>query len=231
MTKNKFIKDESQLIESILKFMEAPEYWREAVGKSPKYFAHFKSNDEYYFGLSKFCAFKDINLSDYVAKFRKKANGTQTQKHIEKKINKRWIPFEQVESNIREEFKKWFFSFFPSTYNLEKQIYILTIGNESRKLYLKEKKKRKSSPEDIERRLKEQIKIGKVGELIAYQYELERLNKLKIKNSEKWIDHVSKRNASAGFDIWSHPPQREARFIEVKSSTTDPYTFLKHICI
>ncbi|HEY76885.1 MAG TPA: DUF3883 domain-containing protein [Thermoflexia bacterium] len=218
-----FVEEVTELIESVLSFMESPEYWREAVGSHPKYFVHYQEGEESFFGLSKFCAFKDITLKDYVTVHRYEANGTTTQKHISRVTGQSWVPLKHVDESIRNAFEKWFFSFFPKSYDLD-QIFIISIsavkpsrGERSRPSQL--------APGELEKRLARQNKIGKAGELIAYRYEVERLAALGVGEPEKWIDHVSERNAAAGFDIWSHPPRRGVRYIEVKSSTEDPSSF------
>jgi hypothetical protein len=220
--KYQFIKNKADLIESISNFMESPEYWREAVGAHPKFFAHFKMENKHFFGLSKFCAFKNIHLQKYIQNLRYKTNGTTTQKHISNSLNKSWIPFKELNSQIQSAFTDWFFDFFPSTYNLD-QVYILSVDKTVS--HKEVKKKKVISPEEIEKQLKYQNQIGQIGEEIALKYEMDRLKKHNIKKPEKWIDQISKRNISAGFDIWSHPPKQEARFIEVKSSTKDPFNF------
>jgi len=218
-----FVKSVTDLIESVLSFMEAPEYWREAVGSHPKYFVHYQEGEESYFGLSKFCAFKGITLRDYVAALRYETNGTTTQKHISKIAGQSWIPLKRVDESIRNAFERWFFGFFPETYDLD-QVYIISIAA------VKPPKRGKLqlswlAPDELEKRLERQNRVGKAGELIAYHYEIERLAALGVGEPEKWVDHVSKRNAAAGFDIWSHPPRGGARYIEVKSSTEDPTSF------
>ena len=57
---SKFIQTSVQLIDSVDRFMDSPEYWREAVGNHPKYFVHYQKGEKHFFGLSKFCAFDGI---------------------------------------------------------------------------------------------------------------------------------------------------------------------------
>lgn len=220
---NKFIKNSSELVDSVTTFMEEPEYWREAVGNHPKYFVHLKKGNKHYFGLSKFCAFQNISVSDYISEFRYNTNGTTTQEYISKRTGKKWIPIRSISIEIRNKFEHWFTSFFPSQ-NLNK-ISILSVKSENITQNEKKTTKRNISPEELSKRLNLQNKIGRIGELIAYQFELERLKSLNIKNPEKWIDHVSRRNAAAGFDIWSHPIKSKVRYIEVKASTKNTNCF------
>jgi len=122
-----FVQNVADLIESVRRFMEAPEYWREAVGARPKYFVHYQEGRKHYFGLSKFCAFKGISLEKYVTRLRETTNGAITQRYIRRLTGQSWKPLERVDRTIRNEFKAWFFRFFPDTYNLD-QLFIISLN-------------------------------------------------------------------------------------------------------
>ena len=121
-----FVENKADLIISVQNFMKSPDYWKDALGSHPKYFVHLQKGGEHYFGLSKFCAFKNIDLLDYINKLRYETYGGVTQKHISKIIGQNWIPFDKVNKNIRVAFEQWFFSVFPETYGT-KRIHILSI--------------------------------------------------------------------------------------------------------
>lgn len=122
-----FVESIADLIESVRHFMEVPEHWRNAVGARPKYFVHYQEGEKYYFGLSKFCAFKDIDLDDYVARLRYTTDGATTQRHISEITGQVWEPLEKTDKAICNEFKAWFFGFFPDTYDLD-QVCIISLN-------------------------------------------------------------------------------------------------------
>ncbi|MDD1777505.1 MAG: DUF3883 domain-containing protein [Candidatus Helarchaeota archaeon] len=213
-----FAKYTDDLIRSATAFMEAPEYWRTAVGNSPKYFLHFWDGHRHNFGLSKFCAFKGINLLDYVTGIRFKTGGGDAQKRIGRITEQKWITFKSVNEKVQHAFQEWFFNFFPDTYDL-KRISIISLNKPAHPKIISQQKISRISPDDLVKRLQRQSIIGKVGEEIAYYHEIERLANMKIRNPQRYIDHASKRNVAAGLDILTEIPRKEIRFIEVKSST------------
>ena len=213
-----FVENTTDLLKSVIAFMGAPEYWRPAVGNSPKYFLHFWDGHRHNFGLSKFCAFKGIGLLDYVTGIRFKTGGGDAQKHISRITEQEWIPFKRVNEKVQHVFQEWFFDFFPGTYDL-KRISIISLNKPAHPKIVCHQKISRISPVDFVKKPQRQSIIGKVGEEIAYYHEVERLANMKIRNPQRWIDHASKRNVAAGFDILTEIPRKEIRFIEVKSST------------
>jgi hypothetical protein len=208
-----FVNDVKSLASSVARFMDAPEYWRASVGGMPKYFIHVRENGKDLFGLSKFSAFQNISPVDYVTSCRHNTNGGTTQKHVSKVAGKPWIPLAQVSPNIRKAFKKWFLSFFPSTYDL-RNISCITLGSMAGDI----DRSKNISPKNLAKKLKEQAETGRIGEKIAVKYEINRLSKAGVVSPEKYVVHVAKQNCGAGFDIFSDPPRKERRYIEVKTS-------------
>lgn len=223
MPDERFAKNVDELIESTLSFFDQPEYWREAVGSSPKYFTHYLDNGLHYFGLSKYCAFRNVQVRQYVSRLRNTTNGNITQKHISKLAGVSWVPFSRSKPEIRRAFSEWIHGFFPA-YRLTNASFI-TLATNAQTLSRRDKKPSAISPDHLQKKLQRQTVIGKVGELIALRYEIARLQKLGIANPKECVDHVSKRNSAAGFDIWSRASKTTVRFIEVKSSTTDSDSF------
>lgn len=218
MPNYKFVESEEDLLRNIHELYKYELQWREVVGNAPKYFVHSKINSENRFGLSKFSAFKDITVEDYLAKYRYEIGGGTTQNHIRYITNKEWIPFDELPVNEQNSFSNWIHSFFPN-YNLSNSAFI-TISDKGKKPESKKRKKRKLSPEELEEKLEIQNKIGAIGELIAVEYEKNRLLNLGFKESEFSIEHVALENVSKGFDILSNA-KGEERCIEVKSSITN----------
>jgi hypothetical protein len=209
-----FIENKSALVASVQAFMDAPEYWRDAISSKPKYFVCAFDKDKALFGLSKFCAFDSITLQEYVVKYRHHANGTQTQKKIAKVTGQHWIPLSEVSRNIKDSFEKWFSSIVGNRIGRE-NLHIMVIDDTPSN---RAKSKRSISPEELEKQLHRQNEVGKIGEKIAVQYEIERLRNLGVKSPETKVSHVAIVNVAAGFDIRSECPEG-TRYIEVKSST------------
>lgn len=85
--------------------------------------------------------------------------------------------------------------------------------------------RRATSPEEDEERRKKQAENGARGEEIAMQYEVERLKGLYCPDPPRHIEHVSKTNNNAGYDIFSGWNEEETRYIEVKASEKGSDTF------
>ncbi|CAM4289259.1 DUF3883 domain-containing protein [Zobellia nedashkovskayae] len=215
----KFVDDEKELVKSTIEFFNKPEFWKIAVGKSPKYFVHVKQGKKHNFGLSKFCAFKDITVEEYISIYRGKIGGNPAQKHIVNIIKQDWTPRVKISSEIREKFDNWILKFYPN-YNVNNASFI-TVSIKKDK---QSKKTKFIDPVTLEKRLKLQREIGEVGEEIALNHEITRLELTGIKNAEKFVEHTSKLNAGAGFDITSSI-KKDNRFIEVKSSTNKNLDF------
>lgn len=81
-TEYKFVDTVDELADSTLEFNDKPEFWKAALGSGPRYFVHVVDNGTHAFGLSKFCAFKNIAVEDYLNIYRYKTDGGTTQKHI-----------------------------------------------------------------------------------------------------------------------------------------------------
>lgn len=204
----KFVDSEQELAQSTIEFFDKPEFWRASLGSAPKYFVHIQNGQKHSFGLSKFCAFKNITVEEYISTYRYKTNGGDTQKHIAKLTQKNWIPRRIINRKIREEFDAWITKFYPN-YTLENASFI-TITTKQ----VKSTKAKFINPKILEEKLKLQREIGEVGEKIAFEYEINRLTNSGIKNAEKYIEHTSKINSSAGFDI-TCLVKKSNRFIEV----------------
>lgn len=215
----KFVDNEKELAQSTFEFFGKQEFWKAAIGNAPKYFVHIQNGKQHIFGLSKFCAFKNITVEEYISSYRYKTTGGNTQKHIAKLTGKSWVPIKKIDSEIGKEFDDWITEFHPN-YNLENASFI-TI---SQLANTKKQKRKFIDPKTLEEKLKLQREIGEIGEKIAFEYELNRLSGIGIKNPEKFIEHTSKLNSSAGFDI-SSLVKKDNRFIEVKSSLNKNLNF------
>ncbi len=215
----KLVDNEEELALSTFEFSGKHEFWKATIGNAPKYFVHIQNGDKHTFGLSKFCAFKDITVEKYISSYRYKTNGGNTQKHISKLTGKDWIPRIRIDSEIREEFDNWISEFHPN-YTLENASFITILL--STNTYLNKAKFIDSKT--LEENLKLQREIEDIGEKIAFDYEVNRLLNNGIKNPEKFLEHTSKINSSAGFDI-SCLVKKENCFIEVKSSLNKKLDF------
>ncbi|WP_422350639.1 DUF3883 domain-containing protein [Flagellimonas sp.] len=215
----KFVDTIEELTESTLEFHGKPEFWKPALGSGPRYFVHIKDNGTNAFGLSKFCAFKNITVEDYLTNYRYKTDGGTTQKHIASLTGQDWKLRKNVATDIKESFDNWISQFFPN-YNLENAAFIsiTKTGHPKRKI------KKLISPAELEDKLRLQREIGKIGENIAMTYETVRLRDKGIKNPTRHIEQVSKRNSAAGYDIYSST-KGDTRYIEVKSSLNDNSDF------
>lgn len=126
----KFVENVDELKESVHRFMKGtPLDWKKAVGPHPKYFVHYQDGGDHNFGLSKFCAFKNITLSEYLSNRRYGANGTKTQRYISQLSGQSWMPLQECNIAIRQAFETWF-SLFSST-NLE-EISIISLNMDNR---------------------------------------------------------------------------------------------------
>jgi hypothetical protein len=220
MTDYKFVDTIDELTYSTLEFYDKPEFWKAALGSAPKYFVHFQNNEKHIFGLSKFCAFKNITVEDYLTDYRHKTDGGTTQKHIAWLTAKGWIPRNKIDNDIRQSFDNWISEFFPN-YNLDNASFISI----SKLGKVKRKRNKKITPDELQNKLKIQKEIGEIGEDIAMKFEIQRLSEHGIKNSDKYVDQVSKMNSAAGYDIYSST-KNEIRYIEVKSSLNDNQDFI-----
>lgn len=215
----KFVDNEKELAQSIVEFFSKPEFWKATIGNAPKYFVHIQNGKQHSFGLSKFCAFKNITVEEYISSYRYKTNGGNTQKHIAKLTKKSWVSRKQIDIKIREEFDNWITEFHPN-YTLDNASFITISQSAKPKL----SKAKFIDPKTLEENLKLQREIGEIGEKIAFDYEINRLVNNGIKNPERFIEHTSKLNSSAGFDI-SCLVKKDNRFIEVKSSLNNNLDF------
>lgn len=210
---SEFIKNTKELADSVQAFMASPEYWRDAIGSNPKYFVHLQRDKKALFGLSKFCAFHDISLEDYVLGLRSTTGGGKTQKHIKKICNTEWIPLSATSSDLQEQFGAWFESITYGRIGYE-QIHIISIND---KTNVQKNKRRVVTPEELQNRLAAQNEIGAAGEEIAMAHEINRLRALGVAAGKEDIVQVSLQNVAAGFDIRSKY-RKDIRYIEVKSS-------------
>jgi hypothetical protein len=124
---SRFVDGVDELVHSVLRFMETPTLWREAVGNHPKYFVHYQHGARHCFGLSKFCAFRNLTMQAYLADIRYTTKGVITQQHISEITGQQWVPLGKVASPISTAFVSWFTGFFPH-YDLN-QISIISLGS------------------------------------------------------------------------------------------------------
>lgn len=207
---------------SVWEFMEAPEYWRAAIGNNPIYFVHVANGTESLFALSKFCAFRDVSLEDYVAGEKRDIGGNEAQKRISRICGKEWTPLKSTPRPLQQKFLRWFKELTNGKLSID-PIHLLTIDHKGKP---RERIKRIISPEELQRRLAAQTKAGKIGEEIAFSYEKKRLISLGADIDTMDLQHVSLLNTAAGFDIRS-AYKKKIRYIEVKASTSsDPTIYV-----
>ncbi|MES2382165.1 MAG: hypothetical protein V4538_14055 [Bacteroidota bacterium] len=119
----KFVNNELELAQSVIEFFAKPKSWKKTTGNAPRYFVHIQNGGQHSFGLSKFCAFKNITVEEYLYNYRHKTNGGNTQKHIAKLTRKDWIPRKKIDYEIRKAFDEWITKFHPN-YTLENASFI-----------------------------------------------------------------------------------------------------------
>ena len=125
-----FVTTRVEIADSVRAFMDAPEYWRDAIGSHPKYFVHVESSTEQLFGLSKFCAFRDTSLEDYVTGVRNTIDGGTTQKLISRVCGNDWTPLKSTPRKLQREFRKWFDELTDGKLNTD-DIHLLTVDLEA----------------------------------------------------------------------------------------------------
>jgi hypothetical protein len=216
MVDSRFVRNVEQLEDSVLRFWRARELWRAAIGSHLKYFVHCRVGAVHQFGLSKYCAFRDVSVSRYVGSLRRSSDGHITQKHIQKVAGGEWVAFPNVAANVRGAFRRWFTGFAPGDYDLGR-VSILSIGPKRSSGAGERRLPSSIAPEALAERLKAQERSGAAGERIAMAFEIRRLAEAGITNPRKYVDHVSLHNAAAGYDIYTFARGME-RFIEVKTS-------------
>src|SRR5690606_32392244 len=152
--KNNFVNSQNQLASSVLEFFEKPEFWKATIGNAPRYFVHLQIDKQHYFGLSKFCAFRNITVEEYITTYRYQTDGGKTQKHIARLTDKDWIPRVDIEEEIQNAFDNWINSFHPN-YTIN-NAHFITVSNP------KGIKRRKKivTPELLEQQLVLQKQIG-----------------------------------------------------------------------
>jgi len=120
-----------------VKVFNKPEQKEQLRGKATyfrKYFVHIKIDSKDEFGLSKFCAHKNMSVEEYIKADRKKLHdGTKAKECIEdiakenwiplKEItNEIWVPFKDLAPNERKSFSIWIGYFFPDNEEKAKHV-------------------------------------------------------------------------------------------------------------
>lgn len=219
MSDPRFVTSIDDLINSVSEFYSKPQYWRAVVSQAPKYFLHIRNNGVDQFALSKFCAFKNALVEDYIGSNRYETNGTVTQKHIKRITNQDWLHRDNIDQETRTAFDKWILGYH-NNYNLNNSHFISITPNQ----YIPASKTKFISPEELSKQLILNKKIGEVGKRIALRFEANRIKELGGKVSNINPEMVSTKNTAAGYDIYSEC-KKEKRFIEVKTSITDDEKF------
>jgi len=219
--RNDFVKDDIEILDTLIEFNKVPNYQRKMVGNNPIYFIHSMFNGSHQFGLSKFCAFKNILAEDYLQGRRHYAGGAETQEHLSSVTKQEWKAYNTVGLPLQNAFNDWITKTFPKFRKFEKIKFITITAPQTIKTI---NSKRIISSDDLDKLLEQRKVIGTVGEQIALKYEIERLAKLGASNPMNHITHTAEVNSGAGFDIYTDY-ERQVRYIEVKSSTID------HSCI
>jgi hypothetical protein len=208
----KFVDDKDEVVNSVLEFNKEANYYRELVGNNPHYFLHLEKGGRHFFGLSKFCAFKNITIAAYIREFRYATDGGKTQNHLRKIISQDWIEYSNSSEIIKLSFEKWVHSYFPKYKVIRAQFITIQSGQN-----LKKSCNLRQTQEELEKILELKKIIGSIGEEIAYQYEYNRISQLGAIDATKHITHTSLYDVNAGFDIFSDF-DGEVRLIEVKSN-------------
>jgi uncharacterized protein DUF3883 len=216
---HKFVTSIDELIDSAIEFYSKPEFYKEVLRSSPKYFVHIKINNKHLFGLSKFCAFKNISVEEYITTYRYREDGGTTQKYIARVTGQKWIERKKIDTEIKNAFDNWISKFFPN-YSVDSALFI-TLPSEG---VTKRESIKFITPKDLLENLKLQEEIGKVGERIALAFEIQRLKELGVKDPDTRVEHVATINPAAGYDIYSSAKE-ETRYIEVKSSLNNNEEF------
>lgn len=213
-----FVKNLDELTNSIVEFNKAaPELMRKSLGGRPECFVHVKTDGKDYFGLAKFCAFRNTSVKEYLIGDGRRSLGKRARRHIERITEIRWVKKTEANEELRKAFDTWIVTF----HTRDKWENVSFISIESPTIPVKIPKplfKHKNiSPKKLLQKFALQEKIGKVGEKIALEFEMDELKKMGILAPEKYIRHESQSNAAAGYDICNSYPKRE-RYIEVKAS-------------
>ena len=211
-----FVENSNDIYNSVIAFQKASlKEWREILSSKPIYFVHIK-NERHYFGLSKFCAWKDITIEEYIEVSRYNSNGYVTKNYIARVLDKKeWIPYKNISKDIASSFENWIHSFYPN-YKVENARFLsVKLGN----LICNGPTNRKATPKILDDMLKRQKIIGEIGEKIVYKNEVDIIKK-KMRFLKKYVVQESLINVSAGYDIYVNYEGYE-RFIEVKTTTKE----------
>jgi hypothetical protein len=212
------IRSVEDLIRTVRAFMNKPRLWSKAIHTNGRYFIHVRENGADLFGLSKFCNFRGVSLVEWVGGVRRMVrSGYFAEKHIEEITKHTWTPLTHVNGNVRKAFLQWWNVVFPNGRS-DKRIKIISLGESIKDVAIR-KRSAVVSPHQLARRLDAQEKLGATGEKIAVAYEVSRLQKLGVRDPQRFVEHTAATNVAAGFDIWSHAPRADERFIEVKSTS------------
>lgn len=212
---DRYVQSEKDIYYSLLEFQCAvPD--PDALSGTPKYFVYTKLNDQYIFGIAKFCGLKNITKETYKQVAYNKTQGSRTQRVISRILGD-WIPYAKIDKKIQSAFEKWISSH--RTYNcLENAAFLPVFLDEvdmsdfiDSSVDSIKSNKAKISKEDFDYLLSLKKSIGDTGEEIAYQYEISRLKHKGI------VQQTYLENIAAGYDLYSEYKGKE-RFIEVKSS-------------
>lgn len=116
-----------EIKDQVKRFKAAPKYWKDACGKNPVYFVCLRTGKEYKFGLSKFCAMRNITLQQYVEgqKRNNARGGYATKERIKYVTGKEWKPIEDIPAKIRSKFRNWFGGFYANGYKKNIKVMIL----------------------------------------------------------------------------------------------------------
>lgn len=214
--KLKFARDVSDLSKTVTSFNRLSNASkRKVVGNHPVYFVHTKRGDKHQFCVSKACYVRDFQFMDYI-KYRNYFGGGGAQHKISYLTDSEWRSYFSMPKQVQESFKEWLNEFFPTKKIRKAQFISLdeAIAGE------REVKKRELSAKDLRKQIKNQSRIGEIGEEIAFQYELGRVRKTKDVDPKEYVVLLSKKNVNAGYDIKSYDQKKKRpKFIEVKATT------------
>lgn len=196
---------------------------RAALGSRPIYFPCVEIGDETLFCLSKFCQFVGATLPNYVASLRRSAKGGgEVQQMITKELGQPWMKYQDAPENLKHSFKSWMNMVNPR-YQIENAKFIM-LSNKTIISSNGKRNIRKQTSNDLEEVLLLKKEIGAIGEIIALEYEVNRLKALDCEQPKNHIEHISPVDVGAGYDILSNY-NGKSRFIEVKATIGDGNNF------
>lgn len=214
------VKTAKDIYKNVLAFPQEQPEIQSVLKGNPRYFLYINQNNKYYFAFSKFCGQKDISLNKYICEVYNSTQGAPIQKNISKILEKNWIPFGKINSDVQQAFITWIEDKIRIN-NLDKLKFLEVTLENTNLLNITPilKNEYKLSKVTFEKLLARKKDIGDIGEEIAYEYEKQRIG------TQGKVDKVYINNVVAGYDIYSIDKEGNQRFIEVKATLSQNTEF------